>query len=713
MKQVLIKNGSAIVDEIPAPLVEPKTVLVKVEYSCVSVGTEMAGIRMSSLPLYKRALNQPDNVKKVLEMVKSQGLKSTIDRVSGKLAAGSPTGYSVSGVVIAVGKDVAEFKVGDRVACAGAGIANHAEYVNVPVNLVVRIPDLLDFEDASTVTLGAIAMQGVRRMNATLGETIVVIGLGVLGQITAQLLTANGCKVIGIDLDNERIRIAMAHGLDNGCSSNDELMRIVDIMTGGVGADGVLITASSDSDSIVSTSMQISRKKGRVVLVGDVGLNLKRSDFYVKELDFFISTSYGPGRYDPYYENEGQDYPIGYVRWTENRNMAEYLYLLSVSRVNIKDFYAQSIYDIENASLAFEALKTGTDKPLMVLLRYPERENSRTHKVLLTDANLKKKKGKVNVAVIGAGSFALGMHLPNMQRLDNNFNIHAVMSRTGSNAKAIAHQYSAKYATTDINDILNDDEVDMVLITTRHNLHAEIVLQAVKKGKFVFVEKPLAVNFEELSEIEHYVTQHKTNLIVTGFNRRFAPILAGIKKKLKERNGPVIINYIMNAGYIPKDHWVQTYEGSGRNIGEACHIYDLFNHLTGSVHTDIQATSMNACGGKFLNNDNFNATIEYADGSVCNLIYSAAGHKSFPKEEMTIFCEGEIIRMTDYKSVEIFGNSIKTDKRSTIDKGQFDLMKLTGEFITGQTNEAPISFDEQYRATAISFEVEKLIKKDI
>jgi predicted dehydrogenase/threonine dehydrogenase-like Zn-dependent dehydrogenase len=713
MKQVLIKNGAAIVDEIPAPLVEPKTVLVKVEYSCVSVGTEMAGIRMSSLPLYKRALKQPENVKKVLEMVKSQGLKSTIDRVSGKLAAGSPTGYSVSGVVIAVGNDVAEFKVGDRVACAGAGIANHAEYVNVPVNLVVRIPDLLGFEDASTVTLGAIAMQGVRRMNATLGETIVVIGLGVLGQITAQLLKANGCKVIGIDLDNERIRIAMAHGLDKGCSSNEELMRIVDIMTGGVGADGVLITASSDSDSIVSASMQISRKKGRVVLVGDVGLNLKRSDFYVKELDFFISTSYGPGRYDPYYENEGQDYPIGYVRWTENRNMAEYLYLLSVSRVNINDFYAQSIYDIESASLAFEALKTGTDKPLMVLLRYPERENSRTHKVLLTDAYLKKKKGKVNVAVIGAGSFALGMHLPNMQRLDSNFNIHAVMSRTGSNAKAIAHQYSAQYATTDINNILNDDEVDMVLITTRHNLHAEIVLQAIKKGKFVFVEKPLAVNFEELSEIEHYVTQRKTNLIVTGFNRRFAPILAGIKQKLNERNGPVIINYIMNAGYIPKDHWVQTYEGSGRNIGEACHIYDLFNHLTGSVHTNIQATSMNAGGGKFLNNDNFNATIEYADGSVCNLIYSAAGHKSFPKEEMTIFCEGEIIRMTDYKSVEIFGNSIKTDKRSTVDKGQFDLMKLTGEFITGRTSEAPISFDEQYRATVISFEVEKLIKKDI
>lgn len=711
MKQVLIKNGAAIVDEIPTPLVESKTVLVRVEYSCVSVGTEMAGIKMSSLPLYKRALKQPDNVKKVLEMVKNQGLKSTIDRVSGKLAAGSPTGYSVSGVIIAVGNDVDGFKIGDRVACAGAGIANHAEFVNVPVNLVVRIPDSLDFEDASTVTLGAIAMQGVRRMNATLGETIVVIGLGVLGQITAQLLKANGCKVIGIDLDNERIRFAMSHGLDKGCSSNDELIRIVDVMTGGIGADGVLITASSDSDSIVSLSMQISRKKGRVVLVGDVGLNLKRSDFYVKELDFFISTSYGPGRYDPYYENEGQDYPIGYVRWTENRNMAEYLYLLSVQRIVIKDFYAKSIYDIEKATFAFDALKTGTDKPLMVLLRYPTRENSQQHKVVLT--GVKKKAGKINVAVVGAGSFALGMHLPNMQKLQDVFNIHAVMSRTGSNAKAIAQQYHAKYATTDINDVLDDEEVDMVLITTRHNLHAEMVLQAIKKDKFIFVEKPLAVNFEELYEIERCVKQYGANMVITGFNRRFAPILGGIKKKLQERNGPIIVNYIMNAGYISKDHWVQTYEGAGRNIGEACHIYDLFNYLTGSVHTNIQASSINAGGGKFLNNDNFTATIEYADGSVCSLTYSASGHKSFPKEEMTIFCDGEIIRMSDYKSVEIFGSKNKIDKRSTVDKGQFNLMKLTGEFITGQANEAPISFDEQYRATAISFEIEKLIKKDI
>lgn len=710
MKQVLIKNGLVVVDDIPAPMVESKTVLVKVEYSCVSVGTEMSSLKMSSLPLYKRALKQPDNVKKVLEMVKNQGLKTTIERVSGKLAVGSPTGYSISGTVIAVGNEVAGFKVGDRVACAGAGIANHAEYVNVPVNLVVKIPNEVEFSDASSVTIGAIAMQGVRRMNPTLGETIVVIGLGVLGQITVQLLKANGCKVIGIDLDDNRIKTALIHGMDKGCSSNEELKSIVEIVTGGIGADGVLITASSESDKIVSLSMQLCRKKGRVVLVGDVGLNLKRSDFYIKELDFFISTSYGPGRYDPYYEEEGQDYPIGYVRWTENRNMEEYLFLLSIRKLVINEFYSQNIYDIIDASVAFESLKTGLSKPLMVLLKYPERESSMNHIVELDKLPPKLKEGNINVAVVGAGSFALGMHLPNMQKLSNLFNIYAIMSRTGSNAKAIAQQYGAKYATTNIDDILNDSEVDMILLTTRHNLHARIVMQAIKKGKFVFVEKPLALNSTELAEIRDYISSNNLNLIVTGFNRRCAPIIANLKRRISNRNSPLVINYIMNAGYIPKDHWVQTHEGGGRNIGEACHIYDLFNFLTGSTHKSIEARSINSGRSKFLNSDNFSATITYTDGSICNLIYTANGHKTFPKEEMTIFCDGEIFRMTDYKSLQVFGHRPTIDKHRTVDKGQYDLLNLTGSYLKGGIKDIPISFDEQYRATEISFEVEKLIK---
>lgn len=710
MKQVLIKSGTAIVEDIPAPIVESKTVLVRVHFSCVSVGTEMSGLKMSSLPLYKRALKQPENVKKVLELVKSQGLKWTMDRVSGKLSAGTPTGYSVAGTVIAVGEDVDGFKVGDKVACAGAGIANHAEIVNVPVNLVTKVPDKLEFSDASTVTLGAIAMQGVRRTNPTLGETIVVIGLGVLGQITVQLLKANGCKVIGIDLDVARIDTAVKYGLDKGCTSNAELIETVDLFTEGIGADGVIITASSESNDIVSTAMNITRKKGRVVLVGDVGLNLKRSDFYVKELDFFISTSYGPGRYDAYYENEGQDYPIGFVRWTENRNMSEYLYLLSTGKVSIKNFYTNSIYDILDASQAFEDLKSGSQKPLMVLLKYNSAGTDIARTIVLKSSTDIAGKDKINVAVVGAGSFALGMHLPNMQKLDNYFNVHAIMSRTGSNAKAIAQQYKAGYATTDFDEILKDKDVDLVMITTRHNLHAEMVLKCIEHGKQVFVEKPLAVNKAELEAIEKAMQAKEQAMIITGFNRRFAPILGKIKEKIETRTAPVIINYNMNAGFIPKEHWVQTYEGAGRNIGEACHIYDLFNYLTGSKHNSVNAASINVGGGKYLKTDNFNASFTYEDGSVCNLIYTALGNKAFPKEEMTVYCDGSIMRLSDYKTLEIFGTKTKSDSRSVVDKGQFRLLELLAKYLTGKSTTPPISFDEQYRATDMSFEVENLIK---
>jgi predicted dehydrogenase/threonine dehydrogenase-like Zn-dependent dehydrogenase len=710
MKQVLIKNGNAIVTEIPAPIVDNKSVLVKVMYSCVSVGTEMSSLKMSSLPLYKRALKQPENVKKVLEMIRNQGIQQTFERVSGKLTAGSPTGYSVAGEVIAVGEQVESFKIGDKVACAGAGIANHAEYVNVPVNLVTHIPENLSMSSASTVTLGAIAMQGVRRMQPTLGETIVVIGLGVLGQLTVQLLKANGCKVIGIDLDQSRVDTALYAGMDKGATNNSDLIQTVDLFTGGIGADGVIITASSESNEIVSLSMQITRKKGRVVLVGDVGLDLKRADFYVKELDFFISTSYGPGRYDPYYEEGGMDYPIGYVRWTENRNMTEYLYLLSSKKINIENFYSENIYSIDKAFDAFESLKMSGTKPLMVLLEYNNTYEKLNRKIFVENRKKINNTGKINVAIVGAGSFVLGMHLPNMQSLPKYFNIHAIMSRTGSNAKAIAQQYNAEYATTDFNEILRDERVNLVMITTRHDLHANMVLEALKHGKHVFVEKPLAINNIELDAIKLYLEDHPELLLITGFNRRFAPILTEIKPKLEKRTSPIMIQYIMNAGYINKDHWVHGSEGGGRNIGEACHIYDLFNYLTGSKMKKISACSLNVGNGKFLKSDNFNVTIEFEDGSICNLIYTALGSKINAKEEMAIFFDGSVIRLSDYKNLDFYGTKHTSIKKSIIDKGQLNLLTKVAKYLAGEEKEIPITIDEQIRATEISFLVEKLIK---
>ncbi len=710
MKQVLIKNGSAVVEDIPAPMVGAKTILVRVTHSCISVGTEMAGVKMSGLPLYQRALKQPENVKRVFEMMRDQGVKRTLDRVSGKLAAGSATGYSASGVVIEVGVEVNSFTVGDRVACAGAGIANHAEVIDVPVNLAVKIPDDLDSGIASTVTLGAIAMQGVRRAQPTLGETFVVVGLGILGQITAQLLTSNGCRVIGVDLDPMRVQLAMNNGMDIGINLDSEnYVERVNKYTDGLGADGVIITAANESNQIISEAMQACRKKGRIVLVGDVGLDLNRADFYKKELDFFISSSYGPGRYDPFYEEGGQDYPIAFVRWTENRNMQAYIELLQKKKINLNNLY-QTPYPIDNAEDAYNALKKGDDKPLLVLLKYPEREDYRKTRVLMRSSVIKN--SKIHIALAGASSFAQGMHLPNLAKLRDKFTLHAVMSRTGANAKAVATQNEALYCTTDYKEILKDDNIDLVMITTRHDLHGPMVLQALEAGKHVFVEKPLALNENELKKIEEFfLTNPKGPLLMVGFNRRFSPAMQTISKVLKNRITPILANYRMNAGYIPMDHWVHGPEGGGRNIGEACHIYDLFNFLIGSSEIEeVAAYSITPSSSQWTRNDNFVAILRYSDGSICTLTYSSLGAKSYPKERLEIFTDGKVIEMDDYKRVSIHGGKHKGWNSSVTDKGQFnELIALSDTLTMG--NGWPISIDNLINVSRTSFEIERQINR--
>ncbi|MHB1244453.1 MAG: bi-domain-containing oxidoreductase, partial [Gaiellaceae bacterium] len=498
MKQVLIRGGGVAVEDVPAPQASPRSLLVRVEHSCVSVGTELSSVRMSGLPLYKRALKQPHHAKRVLEIGRNEGFARTYKRVRGLLAAGLPTGYSAAGVVVEVGEEVEGFRAGDRVACAGAGIANHAELIDVPVNLAVRIPEGLGTDAASTVTLGAIALQGVRRVQPTLGETVAVVGLGILGQLAVQLLRASGSRVIGSDLDASRIEKALAHGMAHGIGAGEDFPRCVHELTDGFGADAVLITAATESDEVVRQAMQACRKKGRVVLVGDVGLHLQRADMYEKELDFLISTSYGPGRYDDVYELEGQDYPIGYVRWTENRNMEEYLRLLAEGRVSL-DGLGQESFPVDEADAAFEALEAGQTKPLLVLLSYPERAEAPKRTTRLR--TLQPKPGRIGVALVGAGNFAHGHHVPNLTKLREHYELRAVMSRTGANAKAVAARAEAAYATTDLDDVLADSAIDLVLISTRHDTHAGLALRALEAGKSVFVEKPLALNAEELDAI--------------------------------------------------------------------------------------------------------------------------------------------------------------------------------------------------------------------
>jgi predicted dehydrogenase/threonine dehydrogenase-like Zn-dependent dehydrogenase len=714
MKQVLIRSGKAVVEEVPSPQIEDKSLLVQVNNSCISVGTEISSVRVSALPLYRRALKQPDNVKKVLDMAASQGIQATLDRVTGKLAAGSPTGYSAAGVVVQVGSQVEGFSIGDKVACAGAGIANHAEQISVPVNLAVKVPDNISMEDASTVTLGSIAMQGVRRFNPTIGETVVVVGLGILGQITTQVLKANGCSVIVIDPDFSRCLLARKAGADAAIDlSKDSYIESVMRLTSGFGADGVIITAASPSNQIISDAMNACRKKGRVVIVGDIGLDLNRKDFYQKELDLLISSSYGPGRYDPVYEEGGNDYPLAYVRWTENRNMESYLGLLSNKKVDLS-LLSRRTFDLDNAPQAYSSLASSDENSLLVFLNYanPGKEVS-PRRVFLGDP-LKANaydidRRKINVALVGASSFSQGVHLPNLVRLRTKFNLYAAMSRTGSNVKAVATQYSMNYCTTSYDEVLNDDLVDLVLISTRHNLHGKQVLAALQAGKNVFVEKPLALNEEELNDIEKFYacqTSDHPPLLLTGFNRRFAPVIQVIKHHVSDRTTPLMIDYQMNAGFIPTSHWVQGPEGGGRNLGEACHIYDLFVYLTGSDSVlSVSATSISASSRQWKSNDNFSAVIKFADGSICSLTYTSLGSKSFPKERMTVYTDGKVFSMVDYKDLSAYGVSGIDWSSKTPQKGHFEELISLYKSLCGE-GPWPISLNSQLLASRLALEIE-------
>ena len=703
MKQVLVKKGGVFVENVPAPMVGTRNVLVQVHHSCVSVGTEMSSVKMSGLPLYRRALKQPQHVKRALRMMADVGVQRTISLIKGRLDSGLPVGYSVAGEIVEVGAEVEIFKRGDIVACAGAGIANHAEIVDVPVNLVAAVPSRLATEMAATATLGAIAMQGVRRLAPTLGETIVVIGLGILGQITTQLLKANGCVVVGTDIDQRRIDIALQNGMHHGlAASNASVVERVIELTDGNGADGVIITAATPSSELIGEAFKSCRRKARVVLVGDVGLHIDRNDMYLKELDFLISTSYGPGRYDPTYEEEGQDYPLPYVRWTENRNMQEYLRLLGSGVVNLSNLPTE-IYAIDEATAAYEKLKAA-DKPLLVLLRYPQRDEARAASIQI--AKPSPHSGKVRIALVGAGGFALGVHMPNLAKLADQYELKAVMTRTGSNAVMAASRFGAAKATTDFDEIVNDPHIDVVLIATRHDKHAEMALRALKAGKHVLVEKPLATTADQLDELESYFRERRDGpILMTGFNRRFSPAIAAVQKLLRKRSSPMIVNYRVNAGFIAGDHWVHGSQGGGRNIGEACHFYDLFNALTASTYEKVEATPVVPNSQHWRRNDNFVANVRYADGSVCSLTYTALGDKSYAKERCEIYVNGQVIVLDDYKSVILSSQRKPVWSSWTMEKGHIEELRAFADAL--RTGSWPIALNDQLMSARIAFTVER------
>ncbi len=714
MKQVIVRAGRVVVVDVPEPTLEPGCVLVDVHASCISTGTELSGIASANSPLWKRAARNPAKVKRALEMVGSQGVRHTVSVVRDQVSTATAVGYSAAGIVRAVAMDVDGFQAGDRVACAGAGVASHAAVARVPVNLAVHVPHNVPLSHASTVALGAIALQGVRRAGLCLGESVVVVGLGAIGQLTVQMLKSAGCRVLVADPDSGRVGLALAHGADVALSAQGaDPENEVALLTSGVGADAVVITAASPSDDIVSRAFHACRKKGRVVLVGDVGLNLSRNDFYAKELDFLVSTSYGPGRYDRRYEEDGLDYPIGYVRWTENRNMEEYLRMVSDGRVRAQPL-VDEVYPVGDAPVAYAALAAPVGRPLSAVLDYGTAKQD----VAAPPARLRAprpvgavtRRGKVSLGLVGAGSFARTMHLPNLRALGDLFELRWVVSRSGAGASDLARQHGAPFSSTDIEEALADEHLDAFLIATRHGTHASLALRCLEAGKHVLVEKPLAMSRAELSAIERFFDGQGGDgsrpVLMTGFNRRFSEHALRIAKRFQDRLGPMLISYRVNAGWVRPDNWVYGEQGGGRNVGEACHMYDLCGFLTSSRYSWAQAGVIGPVPHAYHRNDNFTTTIGFADGSLATVTYTSLGASQLPKERCEIFCDGAVGVLDDFKSTVVIDARGTTEISVKADKGHRAELEAFARCIL-DGGDWPVPLWQQVQATEIAFEVEE------
>jgi predicted dehydrogenase len=622
-------------------------------------------------------------------------------------------GYSVAGEVIAVGEGVTDFAIGDQVSCCGAGVANHADYVVAPRNLVCRIPKECPMELAATATVGSIALQGVRRAQPQLGEVVGVIGLGLIGMITVQLLRASGARVIGVDLDPQRAERAIGIGALATTTDATEFLKLIRNLTGGVGADQVIVTAASKSNALINMAMDAARRRGKVVIVGDIGLKPERGAFYQKEIDLLMSTSYGPGRYDADYELRGRDYPQAYVRWTLNRNMQAYLDAIGSKSIDIRALIDR-VATIDQAGALYRELVDSTDSPpLAVIFAYPEDTrplpDPADSPVIQLRGHRKPQDGRINYALVGAGGFGTAMLVPQMDKRKDRYFLKAVVSRDAVRGGNFARSKSVELLASDLETILERDDIDLVVLATRHNEHARQVIRALEAGKHVFVEKPLALTWDELDAVRkaHEANGGK-NALMVGFNRRFSPAVQALAKVLRNRPAPLVMSYRMNAGYLPASHWTQGPEGGGRNIGEACHIYDTLRFLAGAPAVAVQAAAIDPHGTAYFRNDNFVATMTYGDGSIGSLTYSAAGPKEgMPKERLEVLCDGEGYLLDDYKTLTRSSDGAVL-WQGTQDKGHYEELSRLGDAIASGV-ETPIPFEELSETTAISLLVEDQI----
>ncbi len=684
------KSGAITLEEVDPPALKSGHVLVRNHYSVISLGTEGMKLREGKMNLLQKAKARPDQVKQVINTAKQQGLKATYQKVMNRLDSLTPLGYSCSGVVEAVGGGVTEYTVGQKVACAGAGVANHADYNMVPVNLVVPVPDTVDMQNAAFTTMGSIAMHGFRQGECTLGETVVVIGLGLVGQLLTQIAVASGVTVIGIDLSESRCERAIASGAYASGRPDDEriteqLMRL----TQSHGADCVFLTVGSDSNEPLEQALELVRDRGRIVCVGKTRMDLPYNESFKKEVEFRFSRSYGPGRYDPHYEDKGIDYPIGYVRWTEGRNLQAFMQLLAHNKLNMGAIIDQ-VYPFAEADRIYEKIHAGEVSGLGLLFEYDKAASLKHIKPKLTQVTAPQ--DAVAIGCIGAGNYASSMLLPHLKQHKDAYLAH-VATATSLSCKNAANKFNFAAHSTDYKQILRDEQINAVLIATRHASHARFAAQALEAGKAVFVEKPLAIDNAGLEQVVQAAGSSGNHQLMVGFNRRFSPIIQQLKASLPD-DSPLTLQYRVHAGALPADAWINDKDQGGRFVGEAGHFLDVFAYLTGSRPVSVYATAIRAEQATHDDADNMSVIVNYADGSVATLHYLTQGGSKTPKETLEVIGGGVTAHMLNFETLTLYrgDKKAKTHGGFKNDKGQQQEMQAWVASIK-QGQPMPIDFD--------------------
>jgi predicted dehydrogenase len=699
MKQLLqnIKSGKSAIEDVPVPSPREGQALVKVAASLVSAGTERMVVEFAEKSLAGKARSRPDLVKQVIDKARREGLLNTAQAALNRLDQPMALGYSSAGTIVALGKGMQGFKVGQRVACAGGGFAVHAEYNVVPRNLLTPLPKNVDFESAAFTTLGAIAVHGFRLAEPQIGETVAVIGLGLLGLLAAQIASAAGCNVLGVDIDPARLTLASSLGLQ--AVSREKAVDSALAFTSNRGFDVILICADTLSNDPVELAGAIARDRARVVATGAVGLTIPRKVYYEKEISFINSRSYGPGRYDTNYEEGGQDYPLGYIRWTEGRNFEAVVDLMSKGKLKVQPLVTHR-FQIEQGVKAYDVI-TGKrkEKFLGVLLTYPK-VNMKNERRINFPSNINLKSSVVKLGVLGAGLFANSVLLPAIKKTAD-IGLVGIASSGGLHAQHTGRKFGFSYAASDEDEIITDPNINTIAILTRHDTHAELVIKALKAGKHVFVEKPLAITPEQLAKVEKVLRKENNGLLTVGFNRRFAPLAQKLKVSLANRAEPLHAHYRINAGSIPLEHWTQDPEiGGGRIIGEACHFIDFIIFLVGDIPVSVTAHALPDMGK--YSEDNVSMTFTFPDGSIGVVDYLANGDKSFPKERVEIFCEGRVAVLDDFVSLQITDGGKVKETKDAQNKGWREEMAALVAAIQGG-NEPPIPYDQLIGVTRSTF----------